>query len=97
MTVFDDCFVEVMQSFHIHIIIILSVSDKKLFFSLSVMLSISLARMSMTVFRDTDDGRHLYFALCFKPRSLPSLLPCLLPSSQTPHAFQGLLQLQVRG
>ena len=64
-----------MQSFHIHIIIILSVSDKKLFFSLSVMLSISLARMSMTVFRDTDDGRHLYFALCFKGKASDTF-PC---------------------
>lgn len=38
------------------------------------MLSVSLARMSMTIFKDIDDERHLYFALCFKGKASDTFL-----------------------
>lgn len=57
------------------------------------MLSVSLARMSMTIFKDIDDERHLYFALCFKGKASDTFL--VVPSRSEIHCFypQGLLWL----
>lgn len=56
------------------------------------MLSISLTRMSTTIFRDTDDERHPYFTLCFKGKASDTFLD-VVPSRSEIHWFypQGLL------
>ena len=48
------------------------------------MLSISLTRMSTTIFRDTDDERHPYFTLCFKGKASDTFLD-VVPSRSEIH------------